>query len=376
MQSEVDLSHFSDLEISDEDFENDSDDDSDASTIRPDYAIMDAEGKEFWFLDDAPELEDDDGSDISSSSEGDADDAASIGDKIGIAPYSDDLCVTQPAIDDVDEDFFPSEEDRDDDHLASHAFGYVFASSGIRRVIRGEMKHEVDWALIRVHEERLKVENAIASKTVPSNPPSARSRQSSRLPSPSMGNIPILTSVTPLSSLSGLHVHCRGRSSGFRRGRISQAMSLVKMHGRQSFSTSYCVEGGFGVPGDSGAWVYDPLDGGLCGHVLAWGEKSKTAYIAPMEVLFEDIRNVLGVQGVSLPVRVDLQVGGDVAGGVGGLARKEDSGIGMSEVEDGLSRKVREMRIDANASSAAGAPGGGGKSKGVVGVRPLVGAVS
>jgi hypothetical protein len=408
IQSEEDLSRFSDLDISDEEFENDSDDGSDASTIRPDYAIMDADGNEFWFLDDTPELDDDDGSDASSSSEEDvdADDAASIGDKRGIAPYSDDdLCVTQPAIDDVDDDFFPSEEDRDDDHLASHAFGYVFASSGIRRVKRDEMKHEVDWALIRVQEDRLKVENAISDKIITaSNPPTARNRQSasSRLPSPSQCNIPVLTTVTPVSSLSGLGVHCRGRSSGFRRGRISQAMSLVKMHGRQSFSASFCVEGGFGIPGDSGAWVYDPVSGGLCGHVLAWGEKSKTAYIAPMEVLFDDIKHRLGADEVELPVPEGLlhKATPAGAGAVPGLATKEDSGIGMESMGEEVASKLKEMRIDdkrnlamgmsssgAASNTAEGVPppaGGGGataagKAKGVVGVRPLrvmAGAVS
>ncbi len=375
MQSEEDLSRFSDLNISDEEFENDSDDGSDASTIRPDYAIMDADGNEFWFLEDSPpELDDDDGSDASSSSEeADADDAASIGDKMGIVPYSDDdLCVTQPAIDDVDEDFFPSEEDRDDDHLASHSFGYVFASSGIRRVKRDELKHEVDWALIRVQEERLKVENAISDKVVVSNPPTARSRQSSRLPSPGQCNLPMLTGITPLQSLSGLRVHCRGRSSGFRRGRISQAMSLVKMHGRQSFSTSFCVEGGFGIPGDSGAWVYDPVSGGLCGHVLAWGEKSKTAYIAPMEVMFEDIKNRLNADDVGLPLPEAVHKA---------LAIKEDSGIGMGAMGEDVAAKLRELRIvpAGSAGASAGAPSSGGKATGVVGgVRPLViaGAVS
>ncbi|KIW95862.1 uncharacterized protein Z519_02926 [Cladophialophora bantiana CBS 173.52] len=392
MQSEEDLSRFSDLAISDEDFENNSDDDddqSDASTIRPDYAIMDADGNEFWFLEDSPpELDDDDGSDASSSDEADADDAASIGDKTGIAPYSDDdLCVTQPAIDDVDDDFFPSEEDRDDDHLASHAFGYVFASSGIRRVVRGEMKHEVDWALIRIHEDRLKVENAITSQqkgtTIP--PTTSSPRQGSRTSPQRSDPIPVLTTITPLSSLSGLRVHCRGRSSGFRRGRISQAMSLVKMHGRQSFSVSWCVEGGFGIPGDSGAWVYDPISGGLCGHVLAWGEKSKTAYIAPMEVLFEDIKGRLGARCVELPVPE----------GVRRRQVREDEGIGMGTThtsggdQDDVAAKLRDMRLDSNTNAAAaasgsgstsapGAPGGAGKTKQVVGVRPLVmaGAVS
>ncbi|KIX06091.1 uncharacterized protein Z518_04065 [Rhinocladiella mackenziei CBS 650.93] len=378
MQSEEDLSRFSDFEISDDEFEG-SDDGSDASTIRPDYAIMDADGNEFWFLEDSPpELDDDDGSDdddASSSSSDDVDDAASVGDKIGIAPYSDDdLCVTQPAIDDVDEDFFPSEEDRDDDHLASHSFGYVFASSGIRRVIRGEMKHEVDWALIRVHEERLKVENEISDQVVISSTKSA-GRASSKLPPSSHGDQhPVLKAIIPLAKLSGLQVHCRGRSSGFKKGRISQAMALVKMHGRRSFSTSWCVEGGFGIPGDSGAWIYDPVSGGLCGHVLAWGDKSKTAYIAPMEVLFEDIRGRLGARSVELPVPEGMSRAG--------VGVKEDEGIGMGTRGGAgeIATRFRDLRIDptSGSSNSASAPGAPRKKKEIVDVRPLVmaGAVS
>lgn len=159
-------------------------------------------------------------------------------------------------------------------------------------------------------------------------------------------------------------------------------MSLVKMHGRRSFSTSFCVEGGFGIPGDSGAWVYDPASGGLCGHVLAWGEKSKTAYIAPMEVLFDDIKRTLGADGVELPNAIPAR------------PKHEDSGIGMGKTPaaemDGAVAKLRDLRLDeargaAAAAPAPGAPGGGGagaaggaKAKGVVGVRPLVmaGAVS
>jgi hypothetical protein len=62
------------------------------------------------------------------------------------------------------------------------------------------------------------------------------------------------------------------------------------------------------VPGDSGAWVYSPTNRQLCGHVLAWGDKSKTAYIAPMEVLFEDIKETLGAETVCLPGGEDLGV--------------------------------------------------------------------
>jgi hypothetical protein len=43
------------------------------------------------------------------------DDTASIGDTAGVEPGEEpQLIVTQPAIDDIHEDFFPCPEDRDD----------------------------------------------------------------------------------------------------------------------------------------------------------------------------------------------------------------------------------------------------------------------
>ena len=55
------------------------------------------------------------------------------------------------------------------------------------------------------------------------------------------------------------------------------------------------------VGGDSGAWVIDNLHGRVCGHVLAWSSKNRVAYIAPMQVMLEDIGETLGVSRVSLP---------------------------------------------------------------------------
>ena len=242
MRSDDNLPDMGELDISDDEDMSD----SDTSTIRPDYCIEDEDGDEFWFLDNAtPELEDDNSDDsAASSTSSDEDDAASIGDRLGVGPDDDDeLSVTQPAIDDVDEDFFPSAEDRDDDHLSSHSFGYVHASSGIRRIMSGQMKHEVDWALIRVNEERLQLGN-----TIKNDIPRRKTKTKATPTRPE----PHLTSIAPMHTLSGTAVHCQGRSSGFKTGRISQAMALVKFHGRRSFSSSWCVEGGFGIPGDSG----------------------------------------------------------------------------------------------------------------------------
>jgi hypothetical protein len=307
------------LELSDEDF-NDSD--SDASTIKPDYAAFDADGDEHWFLDDTPDLQSDHGSDgiehlSEEESEGsdDEDDNCSIGDRNGISPYGSDeqIDVTQPAIDDVDEDFFPNKEDRNEDHLDSHSFGYVYASSGIRRVVTNDLKHEVDWALIRIQQERLNLKNNIAQDLKAKRKKRSKSHKGPRTDtvvstpgqsSDAQSKATLIEGIAASITLANTPVACCGRSSGFRNGRISQAMALVKMYGRESFSSSWCVEGGFGIPGDSGAWVFNPATKELCGHVLAWGNKSQTAYIAPMDVLFEDIKTTLGAEKVSLPVEI------------------------------------------------------------------------
>jgi hypothetical protein len=64
------------------------------------------------------------------------------------------------------------------------------------------------------------------------------------------------------------------------------------------------------VPGDSGAWIYNASTSQLCGHVLAWSDKRKTAYIAPMEVLFDDIKKTLDAEHVSLPAIATKQAEG------------------------------------------------------------------
>ncbi|KAJ5605588.1 hypothetical protein N7510_008369 [Penicillium lagena] len=262
------------LELEISDFE----DDDDASLSQS----LDASYDEFW-------LSDEDSSDEESveGEDNDDDDTASIGDTAGIEPGEEPrLLVTQPAIDDVHEDFFPSIEDRDDEHLASHSLGYVHASSGVRRWTRKGLKHEIDWALIKVDDARMDPRNIILD-----NRPGSMTHSQ-----------PIfLNQVARMEDLGGLYVHCCGRTSGLQTGKISKAMTLVKLHGRHSFSTSFCVNGNFGAPGDSGAWVFDRSTGRVCGHVLAWSEKSNTTYITPMEVTFDDIVRTLKASAISLP---------------------------------------------------------------------------
>ncbi|KAI9370573.1 hypothetical protein BJX61DRAFT_515163 [Aspergillus egyptiacus] len=246
-------------------------------------------------------------SDGYSSDEGDDDfgyddeDAASIGDTAGIEPGEEPpLFVTQPAIDDVREDFFPSPEDRDDEHLASHTFGYVHASSGVRRWTRKGIKHEIDWALIKINHDRMDARNIVYDKPSLSTVTLARRRLGEPIP-PQQRDPIHLNNIARLEDLGGLNVHCCGRTSGLQTGQISKAMTIVKLYGRQTFSTSFGVDGNFGVPGDSGAWVFEKSTGRVCGAVLAWSEKSRTAYIAPMEVLLEDIARTLQATRVTLP---------------------------------------------------------------------------
>ncbi|ODH38936.1 serine/threonine protein kinase [Paracoccidioides brasiliensis] len=275
---------------------SDGEEDGDEGSIAP---SIDESYDDYWLsdgysTDDADEDPDDD----------DDSDAASIGDTAGVDPGEEPrIIVTQPAIDDVEDGFFPSYEDRDDEHLASHSLGYVHASSGVRRWTRNGIKHEVDWALIKIGENRMDVNNAILTNvhTSESNSSLNFGRRGPQTQQGLKALFAKLDKVAKLEDLAGLYVQCCGRTSGLQSGRISKAMSLVKMHGRQSFSSSFSVDGNFGVPGDSGAWVFDKSTGQVCGHVLAWSEKSRTAYIAPMEVLLDDIARTLGATSVTLP---------------------------------------------------------------------------
>ncbi|EOA83581.1 hypothetical protein ACJQWK_00157 [Exserohilum turcicum] len=239
---------------------------------------------------------------------------ATTGDIDGILPgEGEEIKITQPALDDVDADFFPNEEDRDDDHLSSHELGHVHASSGIRRWKRDGILHEIDWALLKLKEDRLQPYNicqggrrfcmgamtpeqrAIASKL---KPPVDR-----RQFTPEEDEYP--NGVAPAASLGGLAVHCFGRTTGLQGGMISSVMSAVRIYHRKSFSRSWHVAGDFGIGGDSGAWVVQNGKHKVVGHVLAFCHKNKIAYICPMEVLLEDIKRTLGAKRIYLPGSVE-----------------------------------------------------------------------
>lgn len=175
------------------------------------------------------------------------DDTASIGDTAGVEPGEEpQLIVTQPAIDDIHEDFFPCPEDRDDEHLASHSLGYVHASSGVKRWTRKGIKHEIDWALIKIHQNRMDARNVVSGRPAAAAAAQGSSRRRDQGQRTTGQEVVHLDKVARLEELGGLTVHCCGRTSGLQSGQISKAMTLVKMHGRHSFSTSFCVDGNFG----------------------------------------------------------------------------------------------------------------------------------
>jgi hypothetical protein len=200
--------------------------------------------------------------------------------------------VTQPAIDDVDPDIFPSEDAAEEDFLDSFKLGEIYASSGLRRRYEKGVAHEIDWALFEFEEDRLPPGNHIKDGA-----------KHCRLKSPYPVNI------APWSKLHDLEVHCMARTTGLQTGHILPGMSIVKIFGRQTPSQSYQVSGRLGMPGDSGAWLIDNKEGRACGHVLAWSSRKKVAYICPMEILLSDIAETLDARTVCFPsaavVRID-----------------------------------------------------------------------
>ncbi|KAI9670034.1 MAG: hypothetical protein M1817_004514 [Caeruleum heppii] len=222
--------------------------------------------------------------------------------------------VTQPALSDVEEDFFPNDADRNDDHLNSHRFGHVYASSGLRRCKRGRAKHEVDWALLKIEETRFQPYNVVRGgrRHCPNGP---RNRPRVALPGapPDEARDDLFpTQIAPMDEFAELPVHCVGRTSGLGSGIMSPGMSLVKMPGRRTPSYSWTVLGSFGMGGDSGAWVIDNHKGRVCGHVLAWCHSRRWAYICPMEILLDDIRRNLPATTVELPGAPAAATGADL----------------------------------------------------------------
>ncbi|KAM0281425.1 hypothetical protein ACHAQH_003548 [Verticillium albo-atrum] len=261
-------------------------DSSGSEDVACEFSDSDSEASETDFTSDTSDDE----------SESDDGEYNQPGDIPGVEPgCGEGYIVTQPAMDDVDEDFYPCAETADEDHLDSYSLGEVYASSGIRRREQDGLVHEIDWALFEFRDQRLPDDNTIphykgaAKKGVAPGDAFMRPMD-----------------VTPSSALPGLEVQCIARTSGLQSGRILPAMASIRIYGRQSPSHSYQVSSGaaspkMGIPGDSGAWIMDREMGRVCGHVLAWSQRKMVAYICPMDVLLLDIAETLGAETVRLP---------------------------------------------------------------------------
>ena len=171
-------------------------------------------------------------------------DEMEMGDTFGIgAGCGEHLSVTQPAIDDVDNEFFSTEEDKDEEHLSSHSFGYIHASSGIRRSRQNNVIHEIDWALIKINQSRMQSRNVVAGGgRYCKSPVTEISPRKQRDPIPN--SYPC--NVMKANNLGGLEVHAFGRTSGLQTGTILPAMRMVRMPGRSFASHSWHVKGDFG----------------------------------------------------------------------------------------------------------------------------------
>lgn len=211
--------------------------------------------------------------------------------------------VTQPALDDVEDGFYPCPDTEDEDHIDTYRLGWIWASSGIRRRQVNGLVHEVDWALLEFAEGRLPADNCIPLAG------SGRARRRERGAKAPDAGLLRPTAVAPSASLPGMEVQCIGRTSGLRAGHILPALTSVKIFGRASASHTYQVASAAcaawdvatGAPGDSGAWVVDRRHERLCGHVLAWSQRKQVAYICPMDVLLLDMAETLDAAEICLP---------------------------------------------------------------------------
>jgi hypothetical protein len=238
---------------------------------------------------------------------------AEDGDVPGVEPGCGEAwIVTQPALDDVEEGFYPEPEMEDEEHLLSFRLGEVYASSGIRRRCEGPYIHEIDWALFEFQTDRRPKNNNIPHVVH------------------NLANPIHPTDVASADSLPNMEVQCMARTSGLQTGKILPALTSVKIKGRTSPSHSYQVtsltslsdgdgtstRACLGVPGDSGAWIIDRQQGRVCGHVLAFSKRKRVAYICPMEVLMRDIAETLGAGAeIKLPGGVPVSASAATAKG-------------------------------------------------------------
>lgn len=243
------------------------------------------------------------------------------GDTAGILPPDDEedeedienVRVTQPALDDVADGFFPDDENKDEDHLDSHLLGKIYASSGLRRSIVNGITYEIDWALIELEDHRLQPYNIVAG--------GRRYCRPRRRPSPPILREPVCRKpykphedlfpwrVASMNEFKDFAVHVFGRTSGLVSGEMAKDRIFVKFPGRRSRTAVWEITGVLGPPGNSGAWVIENTEGRVCGYVLGRSKKrTGTAYMCAMELIFDDIKETLGARSITLPGQRSLAV--------------------------------------------------------------------
>ncbi|CAK7209803.1 hypothetical protein SBRCBS47491_000564 [Sporothrix bragantina] len=291
-------SHSSSSEADDNEYDDDDDFACEFSDTSSSVSETDITSE--WSDSDDDEYHDDD-NDVGHRNKED-DEIDEPGDVPGVEPgYGEGYIVTQPALDDVDGNFYPDEATQDDDHLDSCGLGDVYASSGVRRrVDEHGLVHEIDWALFEFKAERQPPANSIPHLPLADVEVDAAEEDGILRP----------TTVAPATALPGLEVQCIARTSGLQTGRILPTITSVKIYGRTSPSHTYQISAAstgassgspIGIPGDSGAWIVEREHGRLCGHVLAWSARKRVAYLCPMDVLLLDIAETLEAGEVRLP---------------------------------------------------------------------------
>ncbi|KAK6069941.1 het-s domain protein [Seiridium cupressi] len=292
------------------------------------------------------------------------------GDIPGVEPgCGEGYIITQPAFDDVDEGFYPSEETENEDHLDTYRLGEVFATSGIcRRYESNGYVHEIDWALFEFEEQRFPENNRVPRLKLPDQSPGP----------PAVHFQP--TAIAYADELPGLEVQCSARTSGLQTGKILPAIASIKVYGRTSMSHTYQVSSkastnsvpalgplsssaintrtipgvSLGIPGDSGAWIIDRRKGQLCGHVLAFSHRKQVAYISPIDILIKDIAETLDASEVRLggecvfersAGRAEGKLGSDDED-LSDLLEDDDDGNDADEAQQQLARGMRALTSD------------------------------
>ncbi len=122
----------------------------------------------------------------------------------------------------------------------------------------------------------------------------------------------ISTNIGFRKVVPGAPVKAFGRTSGYQTGMINTVMSIIRHGGRFTREWSICkdtqstqkdwMEGGIGVDGDSGSWIFGS-DGGIFGMV--WGrdrpQTNPITLLTPIEEIKEDIVQRLGAKVIRLP---------------------------------------------------------------------------